>query len=289
MQVAMDQLTTLRLAVASSRFGYGDARLARRARTAGMAAFTEVLRGLGRSDLDLVTDEAESLHARGVLATLIGSDDYPGALSAISNAPPYLFYLGSPDLMAAPSIGMCGSRDASAEGLRAAAACGEVAARQGLAVVSGYARGVDMTTHISALGSGGTTVIVLPEGINRFRVKQGPFAEVWDPKRSLVLSQFSPSRPWSAGGAMMRNNVIIGLSCALVVVEASEKGGTLAAGTRALELNRQVIALEFSQTPRGNALLLQHGAVPARDRAELAARLEQVRIQPDEQQLAFLY
>ena len=50
---------------------------------------------------------------------------------------------------------------------------------------------------------------------------------------------------------MMRNSVIIGLSRALVVVEAGEKGGTLAAGTKALELNRQVIALEFSKMPPG--------------------------------------
>ena len=123
---------------------------------------------------------------------------------------------------------------------------GRVATQQGLTVVSGYARGVDTVTHVSALASGGSTVIVLPEGINHFRVKRGPVADVWSEERVLVVSQFPQGRPWSAGNAMTRNNVIIGLSLALIVVEASEKGGTLAAGTKALQLNKPVLALEFT-------------------------------------------
>lgn len=284
----MDQFTRLKLALAGARHSHGDARLASRAREAGLAAFTALLDSLGRTDLDSVTEEAEALCAQGISAVLLGSREYPPALSGIRGAPPFLFYIGSSELLTAPGIGMCGSRNASEEGLRAAAACGEVAAQRRLSVVSGYARGVDMTTHISTLTAGGTTVIVLPEGISRFRVKRGAFAEAWDPERALVVSQFAPTRPWSAGSAMTRNGVIIGISLALVVVEASEKGGTLAAGMKALELNRHVIALEFAQVPRGNATLLRNGAVPARNRAELMKRLEQVTREPGGNQLLMI-
>jgi DNA processing protein len=281
----VDQLTTLKLAVAGTRHGHGDARLARRAREVGPAAFCEVLDGLSRADLDRVSAEAEALCEQGVTATLLGSDEYPPSLGELRNAPPTLFYIGPPELLNAPGIGMCGSRNATGEGLKAAGACGEVAARQGLSVISGYARGVDMATHISALATGGTTVIVLPEGISHFRVKRGEFAEAWDPARALVVSQFTPTRPWSAGGAMTRNNVIIGLSLALVVVEASEKGGTLAAGKTALDLNRRVITLEFTETPPGNTVLLRRGAVPARDRSQLSDRLAEVVSNPGGNQL----
>ena len=44
---------------------------------------------------------------------------------------------------------------------------------------------------------------------------------------------------------MSRNGVIAGLSKALVVIEAGEKGGTLDAGLRAIQLGRPVIALQF--------------------------------------------
>jgi DNA processing protein len=255
----MDDAMRLRLAVVASR--QGSARLAARAREFGVTAFTDLLGEISEAELERADDEATSLSARGIGAVLLGSLEYPYLLSAIRAAPPCLFYLGAAELLTASGIGMCGSRNASDEGLRAAAA---------------YARGVDTATHVSALASGGSTVIVLPEGIDHFRVKRGPIANVWDPERTLVVSQFSPSRPWSAGSAMTRNNVIIGLSLALIVIEASDKGGTLAAGARALKLNRRVLALEFTENPRGNAELIRRGAISVPNRAELRLRLAQV-------------
>lgn len=284
----MEPVTAVRLAVAGVRYGKGDSRLATRARAAGVSAFVEVFDQLRQAGRDQVSAEAEVLAAQGVAAVLLGSADYPERLAALRNAPPCLFYRGPVDLLHSPGIGMCGSRDASSEGLRAAEACGEVAADQGITVVSGYARGVDMSTHVSSLAVGGTTVIVLPEGISRFRVRRGRFAENWDPSRALVVSQFSPNRPWSAATAMARNSVIIGLSQALVVVEAQDKGGTLAAGTKALYLRRRVLALEFAENPRGNAILLEHGAIAVRSRAELAEYLQQLAAGPGETQLSLL-
>jgi DNA processing protein len=252
---------------------HGDSRMAARARKSGVAVFTDLLRELTDADRRSADDSVASLSAAGIGAVLLGTPEYPDLLSHARTAPPWLFYLGSLELLTADGVGMCGSRNVSDEGLRAAIACGEEATQQGLTVVSGYARGVDTATHVSALSSGGSTVIVLPEGIEHFRVKRGSIADVWDPERTLVVSQFSPTRPWSPGGAMARNNVIIGLSRALVVIEAGEKGGTLAAGLRALQLNKQVLALEFTKTPRGNAELIRRGAIPVRNRSELHKRL----------------
>jgi DNA processing protein len=87
---------------------------------------------------------------------------------------------------------------------------------------------------------------------------------------------------------MARNSVIIGLSQALVVVEAQDKGGTLAAGTKALDLKRRVLALEFAENPRGNAILLQRGAVAVRSRIELAEYLQQLAAGPSGTQLSLL-
>lgn len=283
---AMDEFTKLLLAVVASR--HGDARLTARAREVGTTAFADLLRGISRAEQERADEEASELSDRRVGAVLFGSPEYPHLLSQVRAAPPFLFYTGAADLLTADGIGMCGSRNASDEGLRAATACGEVATQQGLTVVSGYARGVDTTTHVSALSSGGSTVIVLPEGINHFRVKSGPVADAWNTERVLVVSQFSPSRPWSAGNAMARNNVIIGLSLALVVVEAGEKGGTLAAGTKALQLNKPVLALAFALNPRGNAALIRQGAISIRNRTELRARLMEVAKNPQGNQLSII-
>jgi DNA processing protein len=282
----MDESTQLRLAVAASR--HGGSGFAARAREHGLDAFTALENTLPGSDLAGAEQEAASLAGGGVGAILFGTPEYPEALRRTRGAPPFVFFLGAPGLLAAPGIGICGSRDASEAGLRAAVACGEEAARQHLTVISGYARGVDTQAHAASLRSGGSTVIVLPEGISRFRVKRGPVADAWDPARALIISQFPPDAPWSAGNAMTRNNVIVGLSVALLVVEAREKGGTLAAGMRALRLNKPVLALEFVETPRGNIALMHKGATPVHSRAGLRRVLARAVRDPQGNQLSML-
>jgi DNA processing protein len=262
-----------RLAVAASMYGR-PAVVAARARSEGVAAFAaieEELAGERMADLDR---ESRALLNEGVNACLIGTETYPQQLAALPFAPPVLYFRGPQDLLEAPGIGMCGSRHASEEGIRAARACGEAASGKGLVVASGYARGVDMAAHLAALTTGGRTVVVLAEGIRRFQIKRGVFEDAWDPDRALIVSQFPPSQPWSAGNAMTRNGVIVGISRALVVVEAGSSGGTLAAGLLGLEVGRTVHALAFEGAPAGNAELLRKGAIPIRSRSELAVRLD---------------
>jgi DNA processing protein len=268
----LTEVDRLKLALAASRQGRALA-VANEVRRRGLVVFESFEDALDRDARAQIAEVAERLMAAGISAVLLGSSGYPPQLASLRWAPPVLYLQGAGELLTGVGIGMCGSRAATDEGLRAARACGEEAARKGLVVVSGYARGVDMAVHTSALERGGTTIMVLAEGIRRFRVKQGEFKRLWDPSRCLIVSQFSPDQPWSAGNAMSRNGVIIGLSRALVVVEAGEKGGTLSAGLQALNASRKVYALSFHGAPLGNAELLRKGAVPIRSRTEIAERL----------------
>lgn len=268
-----DPLTSLRFAVAATRPGNGGARLAARVRRSGLDCFAEIIRNLPQAELDAVEVAACRLADEGVGALLLGETDYPKMLADSRTAPPVLFMRGSQQVLHASGIGACGSRNASDESLRAARACSDVVVGHGLNLVSGYARGVDMVAHVGALAHGGATVIVLPEGIERFRVRRGDLADVWDPSRAAVVSQFAPNQAWNAGAAMARNAVITGLSRALLVVEAGATGGTLAAGLHALERGKPVLVLELESAPAGNQMLLDRGAIPVRSREELASRL----------------
>jgi DNA processing protein len=270
----IDSLARLRLAVAATRHGGGGVRLATRVRRGGLDSFDEILRGLSQAQVDAVDESAERLAGQNVSALLLGEAGYPTILAASRAAPPALFVQGAYELLREPGIGMCGSRHAADASLLAARTCSETVVTRQLSLVSGYAGGVDMVTHVAALACGGTTVIVLPEGIERFRVRRGEFADVWDPSRTVVVSQFSPNQPWNAGAAMARNAVISGLSRALVVVEAGDTGGTLAAGLHALERGQPVIVLQLDgELAVGNRILLDKGAISVRSRQELAARL----------------
>lgn len=227
--------------------------------------------------------EVDDLLSRGIEAINAGDSAFPQSL-VVKGKPvvPALFCKGDLGLLTAPGAGMCGSRKVSALGLKAARACGEEVSDRGLVVVSGYAKGVDTATHLAALDRGGRTVIVLAEGIDGFRVKR-EFADSFDPQRVLVVSQFRPSQPWAAYAAMARNHVIFGLGKALVVIEAGEKGGTLAAGQDALKRGRPVFALNFGdETPTGNRLLIEAGARAVTSRTELGIALDQVKGEPEQ-------
>lgn len=190
-----------------------------------------------------------------------GQPGYPIGLSHGGKAP-VLTTLGNLDLLDTPGLGFCGSRKASEKGVAVTIDCAEQAVIAGFTVISGNAAGVDFAAHHTALAHGGATILVLAEGIERFQVRR-EMRPVWDWQRALVISQFVPKAVWQAYRAMERNEVIIALSRAMIVVEAGETGGTLAAGLRALQLKKPLFVAEYEnigEVAPGNAHLLDRGA-----------------------------
>lgn len=200
---------------------------------------------------------------------------YPSRLLAVlgSKAPETLHMLGNAQLLSEHAVSFCGARDASEKGVEAAALCARTATREGFVVTSGNARGVDRATHREALACGGSTILILPEGINHFRIAPELRAD-WNWDRALVVSQFAPSAVWRAYQAMQRNAVIMGLSCAMIVIEAGERGGTRAAGEEALRLRVPLFAVDygFDETVApGNRSLIEEGAKPLKKSRETGA------------------
>lgn len=201
--------------------------------------------------------------------------------------PPVLFARGPADLMSTRSVGFCGSRSATDRGLAVAADIAEQVACQGLNVVSGGAKGVDITAHRTALTSGGVTTVVLAEGILQYRMRQ-ELRDVFEPARTLVVSEFFPDDRWMAGRAMQRNRTICALSRALVLIEARSTGGTFAAGEAALGMGVPLFTADYgtvAESNDGNRILLDRGAVPLRQsratgRANLADLFKVVRHEP---------
>jgi DNA processing protein len=209
-----------------------------------------------------------------------GMAEYPLAL-AVMRKPPVIHAMGNLSLLDQIGIGFCGSRKASEKGLETAADCADLAARDSIVVVSGNAAGVDLVAHSSALKAGGTTILVLPEGIDHFRIRK-EFRSLWDWSRVLVLSQFEPTAPWQAYRAMERNAVIIALSRAMIVIEAGATGGTLNAGLTTLANGKPLFVAIYEKmavNAPGNALLIERGGVPlAKSRTTGRANLDRVRM-----------
>lgn len=195
-----------------------------------------------------------------------GDSSYPERLEALlgKRAPNRLWVIGNLGLMDQHAVSFCGARNASEKGIEAAALCARTATANHFVVTSGNARGVDRATHREALAAGGSTILVLPEGLDHFRIAP-ELRDVWDWDRVLVVSQFEPKTVWKSYHAMDRNKVIMALSCAMIVVEAGEKGGTRAAGEDALRLRIPLFAIDygFDETiAPGNRELIRKGAKP---------------------------
>jgi DNA processing protein len=215
------------------------------------------------------------------LTVNIDSKQYPGQLARAlgEKAPTQLHCRGNVDLLLSKAVGFSGSRKASTKGLHQAETYASEFACDGWTVVSGYANGVDMASHRAALAAGGSTILVLPHGMDGFRLRP-ELQKLWDWSRTLVISQFSAEAPFQAFRAIHRNAVIAGLSQGVLVFEAAALGGTLNTGLTTLRLNIPLFAALYDGMPPtavGNRLLLARGGRPLEtDRETSRYNLEQM-------------
>ncbi len=206
----------------------------------------------------------DELLKKNVHALSIVDPAYPAALKQTlgEDAPVLLLCIGNLELLKKNSVGFCGSREATEKGIATARDSADLLAREGINIVSGFAAGVDMNAHRAALGAGGTTTVVLAEGILRFRIKK-EIRDDWDDQRTLVVSEFGPNLPWSVSHAMQRNRTICGLSRAMILIEARSTGGSIEAGRDCLKLGLPLFAAVYEGMPEaatGNQKLLTQGA-----------------------------
>jgi DNA processing protein len=207
--------------------------------------------------------EARERAARDGVSVIAWNDPvFPAALHAIGDMPAVLWYRGTLDAFAAPAVAVIGSRAASATALETAQRLGDELAASGVTVVSGLARGVDSAAHRGALRSG-RTIAVLGSGVDRVYPPEhrGLAREI--AVSGLVVSEFAPGMPPLKFHFPLRNRLISGLSRAVVVIEASERSGSLITAACALEQGRDVMAVPgnvLSGRNRGGHALLRDGA-----------------------------
>lgn len=157
--------------------------------------------------------------------------------------PRLLFCYGELSLFNRPSVCICGARDASSDGLEAAFACARELVRASYAVVSGYARGVDLSAHLGALEADGDTIALLPYGFSRFGIRKD-LHDFFDPAHFLAATELPPTYPFIRDAALRRNGLMATLAEAVIVVEPGESGGTWYTADRAAEMNRPLFFCE---------------------------------------------
>ena len=255
--------------------------------------------------------EAELEQLAGVNARLVTQTDteYPERLRQIHDPPPFLYIRGRFAPQDDLAIAIVGARTASTYGRKMARELAHELAGCGVCVVSGLARGIDSEAHQAALESRGRTIAVLGSGLDVVYPREHIALAEQIAESGAVVSEFSfGSRP-EAGNFPYRNRVISGISLGTVVVEATEKSGSLITAQCALDQNREVFAVPGPVTAsrsRGPHRLIKDGAklvesiddilseiAPALARTDRAEKNEAsapvVPLEPDEERLFQLF
>jgi DNA processing protein len=212
-------------------------------------------------------DEAAGLleAARNTNVGVIRWDDdrYPPLLRAIPDPPPVLWVRGRDDVLTRPGVAIVGSRAATPYAMEVAARLGGELADRGLMVVSGLARGADGAAHRGCLTAGGTTVGILGCGPDVVYPPEHRELAANICVEGALVSELGPGAPPLPEHFPLRNRLISGISLAVVVVEASDKSGSLITARYALEHGRDVMAVPGSVLGgrnRGSHALLKDGA-----------------------------
>ena len=216
--------------------------------------------------------EAELKEGRRLKARPIFSDDpeWPAALSEITDAPPMLWARGDHGLLARPAVALVGARQASSLGLRMARSLALGLAKDGYVVASGLARGIDQAAHEGALDGG--TLAVLAGGVGATHSALDPALFERIAERGLLLSEHPPGRAPAARDFARRNRIVSGLSCAVVVVEAAARSGSMITARLALDQGREVLAVPghpFDPRAAGCNMLIRDGAHLVRGPADV--------------------
>jgi DNA processing protein len=188
---------------------------------------------------------------------------YPVLLACIPDPPPVLWVRGDTAVLARPAVAVVGSRAATDYARQVGERLGSELARRGIVVTSGLARGVDSAAHAGCLGSEGATIAVLGCGLDRVYPAEHADLAANVCKHGALVSELGPGAPPLPGHFPLRNRIISGISLAVVVVEASDKSGSLITARYALEQGRDVMAVPgsvLSGRNRGSHSLLKDGA-----------------------------
>ncbi len=262
------------------RFGSPDAVFnARRPELENLRIKPETIESIMKREFeDRAEKELAAVRELGGDVLILDDGSYPAPLREIDDPPITLYVMG--DWQACfdqPCVGVIGSSRSSTYGQNASEMLSRDLASRGICIVSGLARGIDTSAHLGAIRAGGRTIAVLGTGLDSVYPKENAkLAKEIVESGGAVVTQFPLGTPPLKDNFPYRNRIISGLSLGVLVVEASERSGSLITARLAMEQNREVMAVPGNITSRnsiGTNYLIKAGAKLVQQWQDVVAEL----------------
>ena len=215
------------------------------------------------NDWDQVDKELEKVEKRRIKLLPLNDSNYPDSLLQTYNPPPLLYIRGEMIPEDMNSIAIVGSRLPNKYGRTVTETLSGELASMGVTIVSGMARGVDSLAQSKALKMGGRTIGVLGCGLDIYYPPENDKLYDAVAQNGALLSEFALGTPPISHNFPQRNRIISGISLGVVVVQASEKSGSLISASFALDQNKEVFAVPGNidnKLSRGTNWLIKKGA-----------------------------
>lgn len=206
----------------------------------------ETRSALKNPDMELIEADLSWLERKDRHLLTWDDERYPSLLRRIPSPPAALFVEGKPDLLWLPQLAVIGSRNPTAGGLDHARQFSAELVRNGMAITSGLADGIDSAAHQAALESGGMTIAVCGTGLDIVYPSSSKKLADRIAQSGVLVSEFPTGTPPKRSHFPSRNRIISGLSLGVLVVEAGLNSGTLITARQAGEQGREVFALPGS-------------------------------------------
>ncbi|WP_019218589.1 DNA-processing protein DprA [Bartonella florencae] len=260
-----------------------------------LAALPELSRKGGLSTSIRITTiedaekEMQAAERLGIRFIGVGEPDYPPFLKVMEASPPLIAIKGNISVFQKPSVGIVGSRNASAAGKKLAAQFAHFLGNAGFATISGLARGIDSIVHQASLLTG--TVAVMAGGIDHiYPPENKKLYEDIVANGGAIISEMPIAWKPRAIDFPRRNRIIAGLSLGLLVVEAALRSGSLITARQAAEIGRLTFAIPGSPLdPRsvGTNNLIKDGAQLTTHPSDIIETLTPLTPPPQNSQLNF--
>lgn len=193
---------------------------------------------------------------------------FPATLRSLPDSPICLYIRGATNLLyqhTLPFFAIVGTRNPTSYGTHIAYHFASGLAENGFVIVSGMALGIDAMAHRGAIDVQGKTIAVLGCGVDIVYPPSNKniYNQIIQ-SGGAVISEFPPEHTVRRGLFVVRNRIISGLSGGVMVVEGTEKSGTLTTAKYAADQGKMVFAPPVpitSHLSRAPNLLLKQGAI----------------------------